>query len=115
VLALRDDPVSRELRGYTEERIRAVFGELARAGGGRILRSNVDDFQDHPGGGCRMGSDPSSSVVDSFGRTHDHQNLFVVGAPTMVSASCANGTLTMCALALRAAEAIAQESGGRGR
>jgi choline dehydrogenase-like flavoprotein len=115
VLTLRDDPVSRELRGFTEERIRAVFGEMARAGGGRIIRSNVDDFQDHPGGGCRMGSDPSTSVVDSFGRTHDHQNLFVVGAPSMVSASCANGTLTMCALALRTADAIAQESGGRGR
>jgi len=108
VLALRDDPVSRDLRGYTEDRIRAVFTELARAGGGRIIRSNVDSFQDHPGGGCRMGTDPSTSVVDSFGRTHDHENLFVVGAPTMVSSSCANGTLTMCALALRAAEEIAR-------
>ncbi|MEP7344633.1 MAG: GMC family oxidoreductase [Gemmatimonadaceae bacterium] len=105
-LSWRDDAVSRELRGYTENRIRDVFSELARAGDGKILRTNVDDFQDHPAGGCRMGNDAASSVTDSHGRTHDHENLFVVGTPTVVSASCANGTLTYCALALRAAEQI---------
>lgn len=105
-LSWNDDPVSRELRGYTEERIRTVFTDLARAGSGKILRTNVDDFQDHPAGGCRMGSDAATSVTDSYGRTHDHENLFVVGAPTAVSASCANGTLTFCALSLRAAEQI---------
>ncbi|MGQ0765843.1 MAG: GMC oxidoreductase [Gemmatimonadota bacterium] len=106
VLAWRDDPVSRDTRGVTEEHIRNLFSRLAAAGGGRVMRSGVDNFQDHPGGGCRMGSDPSTSVVDSHGRAHDHDNLFVVGAPTMVSASCANGTLTMCALALRSAAEI---------
>jgi quinoprotein glucose dehydrogenase len=105
-LTFRDDPVSQELRGHTEETIRALFARLARAGGGRVLRTNADDFQDHPVGGCRMGPDPSVGVVDSWGRTFDHENLFVVGAPTAVSASCANGTLTFCALALRAAEEI---------
>ena len=55
-----------------------------------------------------MGDDPSSSVVDKWGRTHDHENLFVVGAPTCVSASCANATLTFCALSLRSAEAISR-------
>ena len=51
-----------------------------------------------------MGDDPASSVVDSHGRTHDHENLFVVGAPTCVSGGCANATLTFCALSLRAAQ-----------
>jgi quinoprotein glucose dehydrogenase len=55
-----------------------------------------------------MGGDPSSSVVDGLGRTHDHENLFVVGAPTCVSASCANATLTFCALSLRSAKEIAK-------
>ena len=105
-LEFRDSPVSRELRAHTQERIAAVFEDLARAGGGRILRTSVDDTQDHPGGGCRMGSDPATSVVDSWGRTHDHENLFVVGAPTMVSGGCNNGTLTFSALSLRAAEEI---------
>ena len=92
------------MRPHTEDAIRTLFADMARAGNGRLLRTpTVDNFQDHPSGGCRMGSDASSSVVDSWGRAHDHENLFVVGAPTCVSGSCANATLTFCALALRSA------------
>ena len=42
---------------------------MAKAGDGTVLRTRVDNFQDHPAGGCRMGSDPASSVVDSWGRS----------------------------------------------
>lgn len=108
-LPLRDDPVSADARGPSEDAIRALFAEMARAGEGTVLSARSDAFQDHPAGGCRMGTDPSSSVTDSWGRTHDHPNLFVVGAPTCVSMSCANGTLTFCALSLRAAQEIGQE------
>jgi choline dehydrogenase-like flavoprotein len=75
-----------------------------------VLHVEQDDggFLDHPAGGCRMGDDPTSSVTDKWGRTHDHENLFVVGAPTCVSTGCANATLTFCALALRSAEEIAR-------
>jgi len=107
-LAFRDAPASVELRATTEETIRSRFAELAKAGGGTIGRVSVDEFQDHPSGGCRMGNDPATSVVDSWGRTHDHENLFVVGAPTCVSGSCANATLTFCSLALRSAAEIAK-------
>ena len=55
-----------------------------------------------------MGADPSSSVVDPMGRAHDHENLWVVGAPTIVSSGCNNGTLTFAALSLRSAAAIAE-------
>jgi quinoprotein glucose dehydrogenase len=102
-LAFRDAPESADLRGPTEESIRTLFAEMAKAGGGTLRRTSVDNFQDHPAGGCRMGRDPSTSVVDSWGRAHDHANLFVAGAPTSVSGSCANATLTFCALALRTA------------
>jgi choline dehydrogenase-like flavoprotein len=105
-LRWRDAPESAELRGWTEERIRALFAEMARAGGGTVLSTRSDSFQDHPAGGCRMGDDPATSVTDSWGRTHDHENLFVAGAPTAVSGGCANGTLTFCALALRTAAAV---------
>jgi len=108
-LEWRDAPVSRELRPATEESIRGVFQRLARVGGGRVLRTSVDEVQDHPGGGCRMGDDPGDSVVDAWGRTHDHENLFVVGAPTMVSGGCSNGTLTFAALSLRSAEEVGRE------
>lgn len=106
-LELIDSEASRNLRAWSEAQIEAVFRHIARAGGGEVLRVRQDPFQDHPAGGCRMGTDPATSVVDSWGRTHDHENLFVVGAPTAVSASCANGTLTFCALALRSASGIA--------
>jgi len=54
-----------------------------------------------------MGTDPSTSVCDSFGRTHDHENLFVIGAPTLPTGGCTNGTLTFVAVSLRSAERIA--------
>ncbi len=66
------------------------------------------NYQDHPAGGCRMGADPATSVVNSFGRTHDHENLFVVGSPTLPTGGCTNGTLTFVALALRSVGEIAK-------
>jgi quinoprotein glucose dehydrogenase len=110
-LSFRDDPASAELRPFTEERIRDLFTHMARVGSGTVTRTNVDGFQDHPAGGCRMGDDPGTSVVDSYGRSHDHENLWVVGAPTSVSGGCANATLTFCALALRAASRLVGEIG----
>ena len=108
-LSFQDAPESVAERGATEESIRTLFNEMARAGKGTVLRTSVDNFQDHPAGGCRMGTDGSASVVDSWGRTHDHENLFVVGAPTAVSGGCANATLTFCALALRSARELERD------
>jgi quinoprotein glucose dehydrogenase len=108
-LSFRDDPTSAELRPITEQRIRDLFTRMARSGGGTVTRTNVDEFQDHPAGGCRMGNDPATSVVDSHGRSHDHENLWVVGAPTSVSGGCANATLTFCALALRSAARLERQ------
>jgi quinoprotein glucose dehydrogenase len=107
-LTWRDAPESAELRSWTEERIRALFADMARSGGGSVISARSDSFQDHPAGGCRMGDDPTSSVTDSWGRTHDHENLFVAGTPTAVSGGCANGTLTFCALALRTAAEVGE-------
>jgi len=105
-LVFRDSSISRELRGWSEQQLRERFESIVRAGGGEILQAASNRFQDHPVGGCRMGADPAASVCDEWGRTHDHENLFVVGAPTCVSGSCANGTLTFAALSLRSASQI---------
>lgn len=110
-IVFRDAPESAALRAYSNETIRERFTAMAKAGDGTVLRVEEDDangWQDHPAGGCRMGDDPATSVVDGHGRAHDHENLFVVGAPTCVSGSCANATLTFCALGLRSAAAIAR-------
>ena len=109
-LAMRDAPESAALRGYSDDALKALFERMARAGNGKVMHVEQDDggFQDHPCGGCRMGDDTATSVVDRWGRSHDHENLFVVGAPTCVSMSCANATLTFCALALRSASAMSR-------
>ena len=102
-----DSDWSKGLREHTESEIRSIYEKIAAAGDGRILSLEVDDkTYDHPGGGCRLGADPATSVVDPTGRAHDHENLWVVGAPTIVSAGCNNGTLTFAALTLRTASAM---------
>ncbi len=93
----------------TRQHARELFARLAKADDGKIVRESEGNYLDHPAGGCRMGLDPATSVCDSFGRTHDHDNLFVVGAPTLPAAGCTNGTLTFVALTLRSASAIAGE------
>ena len=68
-----------------------------------------DTFQGagHILGTTRMGNDPRRSVVDRDLRCHDHPNLFLVGAGTFPTGSTANPTLSIAALALRAAGAVA--------
>ncbi|MCZ6915871.1 MAG: GMC family oxidoreductase [Gemmatimonadetes bacterium] len=108
-LSFRDSVDSQDLRDHTEESIRSVFRAMAGAAPGEILSMRSSDFQDHPAGGCRMGDDPATSVGDGYGRTHDHENLFVVGAPTCVTGGCANGTLTFVALGLRSASRVGED------
>ncbi len=91
----------------TKQHILGVFERLAKGNNGKLLGASEGGYLDHPAGGCRMGSDPAASVCDSFGRTHDHDNLFVVGAPTLPTGGCTNATLTFVALTLRSAEAMA--------
>jgi len=104
----RPDPASAERRAATIDHIQGVFGQLARNNNGAVGPLDIGAYWDHPAGGCRMGRDPATSVTDSYGRTHDHENLFVVGSPTLPTGGCTNGTLTFAALALRSADEIAR-------
>ncbi|HLH39457.1 MAG TPA: GMC family oxidoreductase [Bryobacteraceae bacterium] len=104
----RRDAACEARYGATKAHIQGVFERLAQNDNGKILRVSEGDYLDHPAGGCRMGTDPATSVCDSYGRTHDHENLFVVGAPTLPAAGCTNGTLTFVALTLRSAGQIAK-------
>ncbi len=108
VIAHRFDQATVARAAATKAHVSGVFSRLAKASNGRIVNSSEGDYLDHPGGGCRMGTDPAASVCDSFGRTHDHENLFVVGAPTTPTGGCTNGTLTFVALTLRSADEIAR-------
>ena len=104
----RFDAATQTRQAATREHVHGVFQTLAKASNGRIVNTGEGDYLDHPGGGCRMGLDPATSVCDSYGRTHDHANLYVVGAPTTPTGGCTNGTLTFVALTLRSATAIAR-------
>jgi quinoprotein glucose dehydrogenase len=104
----RIDAASDARRGATRTHFETLFARLAAARDGRVGQISALNYQDHPAGGCRMGADGVSSVTDSFGRTHDHDNLFVVGAPTLPTGGCTNSTLTFAALALRSVGEIAR-------
>jgi choline dehydrogenase-like flavoprotein len=58
----------------------------------------------HLVGACRMGSDPKTSVVDKFGRSHDISNLFVCDGSVFPTQGSANPGLTIQALAARTAD-----------
>lgn len=69
----------------------------------------------HQCGTARMGHDPQTSVVDSFGRAHDHANLFIADASVLPTSAAVNPALTVAALAIRTARHIAQaDFAGRG-
>ncbi|OWY02986.1 GMC family oxidoreductase [Thioclava sp. IC9] len=81
-----------------------------RAAGYPIVLARPFDRQtpSHQCGTARMGNDPASSVVDTFCRSHDHPNLFIADASVLPTSAAVNPALTVAALALRAAEHIAQ-------
>lgn len=60
----------------------------------------------HIQGTTRMGRDPEESVVDADLRHHRHRNLLVLGSGSFPTCPAANPTLTLSALALRAAERL---------
>jgi choline dehydrogenase-like flavoprotein len=60
-------------------------------------------------GGARMGADPKTSVVDSFGRSHDVPNLFCCDGSILPTQGSANPGLTIQALAARTADYLITE------
>ena len=60
----------------------------------------------HIMGTYRMGTDPKTSVVSPEQRSHDHDNLFLLGSGVFPTGASSNPTLTIAALALRAVDPI---------
>jgi gluconate 2-dehydrogenase alpha chain len=61
----------------------------------------------HVMGTTRMGDDPATSVVDRFGRVHGLDNVVVADSSVFVTSAGYGPTLTLVALAARAAAAMA--------
>ena len=66
---------------------------------------------DHVLGTCRMGNDPTASVVDRYNRSHDVPNLFIVDGSSLVTSGRGQPTMTIMALAFRAADHIIAAAG----
>ena len=59
-------------------------------------------------GTCRMGNDPVTSVINSDHRAHDVPNLFMCDGSSLVTGGRGQPTMTIMALAFRAADRINQ-------
>ncbi len=84
---------------------------LEVAGATKTVGFYAEDGQQgnvHLLGTCRMGNDPSSSVVDKFNRSHDVENLFMVDGSSLVTSGRGQPTMTIMALAFRAADNLIQ-------
>ena len=64
----------------------------------------------HNLGTAKMGNDPTSSVVNRFGQSHDVANLYVVDGSVFPTSTATNPTATICALAKRTATYIANNA-----
>jgi glucose dehydrogenase len=114
--------ISYDISDYTKQGIvtafrmkKLIFSKLGAADFTKVAESDPAVFEEtqltyggagHVMGTYRMGGNPKTSVVDSFQKSHDHQNLYLVGSGTFPTVGTANPTLTLSALALRTADSI---------
>jgi choline dehydrogenase-like flavoprotein len=82
---------------------------ILEASKAEVIHPDPAPTTNHEIGGCRMGKDPKTSVVNEYCRAHDVPNLYVVDASVFPSSSEKNPTLTIMALATRTADHIASQ------
>jgi len=106
-------PMARRHVWFGENDMR-IFAEMQRwsreilESAGAEYHSESDEPQtNHELGGCRMGTDPRTSVLNGDCRAHDVPNLYVVDGGVFPSASEKNPTHTIMALAARTADHMA--------
>ena len=89
--------------------IERVMRDLSHGAGGRFVTSLLwrwplrKVLTAHPLGGCPMGESATTSAVDDRGEVWGHPNLFVVDGSIIPTALAVNPSLTIAALAERAA------------
>lgn len=95
-----------------------TFAELTTAMGGRVLGGPQLDGRKaikrggeiiHEVGGTMMGADAAKSVTNQWGQTWDVKNLFVTDGGPFCSNADKNPTLTIMALAWRAADYMLEQ------
>jgi len=101
----RDHPDDLAMAVFLQDRAVELFDA---AGATKFWRRPVETSTggEHLLGTCRMGDDPTTSVVDSKHRSHDIPNLFICDGGSMVTSGRGQPTMTIMALAFRAADHI---------
>ncbi len=87
----------------------ARAAELLDAAGAKkqwSFPAQEQQFAVHLLGTCRMGHDPKTSVINSDHQTHDVKNLFLCDGSSLVTSGRGQPTMTIEALAFRAADRI---------
>jgi choline dehydrogenase-like flavoprotein len=101
----KDHPDDLAMAKFLQDRaleiMQAAGAEKTWRAGQRLARGGV-----HLLGTCRMGNDPASSVVDKYHRAHDVPNLFLCDGSSFVTSGRGQPTMTIQALAFRAADHI---------
>lgn len=105
-------PVPYVIFGYHENDRRIIehsvakMKEILEAAGGENLWSA--DRTAHLLGTCRMGSDPTDSVVNADCRAHDVPNLYICDGSVFPTSTAVNPSLTIQAIAARTADRICE-------
>jgi choline dehydrogenase-like flavoprotein len=105
-------PVPHVLFGYHENDQRIIehsvakMKEILEAAGGEGVWSA--DRTAHLLGTCRMGSDPTDSVVNAACRAHDVPNLYICDGSVFPTSTAVNPSLTIQAIAARTADRICE-------
>ena len=102
-MTFAEHPNDVRLNEYMQDRAMEL---LDAAGAKRSWRFSRDPWfpQVHLLGTCRMGNDSKTSVVDRHHRAHDVPNLIIVDGSNFVTSGRGQPTMTIQALAFRAAE-----------
>ncbi len=98
--ALNAEDRARRARGF--DAIHKIFAST----GAREVRDGQFGVGLHLMGGCALGTDPKRSVVGPDFRLHGHRRTFVADSSLFPNAPGINPSLTVMALALRAAEEV---------
>ncbi|MGH8945837.1 MAG: GMC family oxidoreductase [Acidimicrobiia bacterium] len=92
-------------------RIHHLGQEILQAAGAKEVI--ISEGNDHTMGGCRMGDDASTSVVDRNLKAHDHPNLYICDASVFPTPGGAQPSQTIMALATRLAEHLSAKPAAR--
>ncbi|MBX3695408.1 MAG: GMC family oxidoreductase [Steroidobacteraceae bacterium] len=109
----RDHPDDLAFAAFLQARAEEI---VQAAGALRTWRYPVVESTASPHllGTCRMGDDPESSVVDREHRSHEVRNLFICDGSSFVTSGRGQPTMTIQALAFRAAGHIGRHARANG-